>query len=232
MSERETQIMIRDVPVDERPRERMMRFGAKSLSNAELLAILLRTGTSSQSAVHLAERVLSQTGGLKGLTDSTIESLIQLKGIGPAKAVQILAGVELGRRISRKMPEERFTVRSPQDAADFMMDELQHLTQEHFTCLFLNTKNQIIGKETVFVGSLNASIVHPREIFRKAIQRASAAIICLHNHPSGDPSPSVEDRNVTRRLKEAGRILGIDVLDHIIIGEQRFYSMKENGLME
>ena len=127
------------------------------------------------------------------------------------------------------MPEERFTIRSPQDVADFVMDELQHLTQEHFICLFLNTKNQIIGKDVVFVGSLNASIVHPREIFRKAIQRASAAIICLHNHPSGDPTPSVEDRNVTRRLIEAGRLLGIDVLDHIIIGEQQFYSMKENG---
>lgn len=222
-------VMIRDVPKDERPRERMMRHGAKSLTNAELLAILIRTGTASLSAVHLAERVLSQTGGLKGLTDSTIESLVQLKGIGPAKAVQILAGIELGRRISRAMPEERFTIRSPQDAADYFMDELQHLSQEHFVCLFLNTKNQVIGKEVIFVGSLNASIVHPREIFRKAIQRASAAVICLHNHPSGDPSPSMEDFNVTKRLKEAGKILGIDVLDHIIIGTQRFYSMKEHG---
>jgi DNA repair protein RadC len=129
------------------------------------------------------------------------------------------------------LPEERFTVRSPQDAADLMMDELQHLAQEHFVCLFLNTKNQVIGKDTIFIGSLNASIVHPREVFRRAIQRASAAVICLHNHPSGDPSPSAEDRNVTKRLQEAGKLLGIDVLDHIIIGEQSFYSMKENGLM-
>lgn len=231
MNETKTHVLIREIPVDERPRERMMQYGAKSLSNAELLAILLRTGTASQSAVHIAERILSQTSGLKGLTESTIETLVQIKGVGPAKAVQILAGVELGRRISRTIPEERLTVRSPQDAADFMMDELQHLTQEHFVCLFLNTKNQVISKETIFVGSLNASIVHPREIFRKAVQRASAALICLHNHPSGDPAPSAEDRNVTRRLKEAGMILGIDVLDHIIIGEQRFYSMKENGQM-
>ncbi|MFS8578936.1 MAG: DNA repair protein RadC [Novibacillus thermophilus] len=223
--------MIRDVPPDERPRERLMQFGAAALSNAELLAILLRTGTSSLSAVHLAERILAHTGGLKGLTDSTIESLVELKGVGPAKAIQILAGVELGRRISRSLPEERFTVRSPQDAADLMMDELQHLAQEHFVCLFLNTKNQVIGKDTIFIGSLNASIVHPREVFRRAIQRASAAVICLHNHPSGDPSPSAEDRNVTKRLQEAGKLLGIDVLDHIIIGEQSFYSMKENGLM-
>jgi DNA repair protein RadC len=179
----------------------------------------------------LAERILAHTGGLKGLTDSTIESLVELKGVGPAKAIQILAGVELGRRISRSLPEERFTVRSPQDAADLMMDELQHLAQEHFVCLFLNTKNQVIGKDTIFIGSLNASIVHPREVFRRAIQRASAAVICLHNHPSGDPSPSAEDRNVTKRLQEAGKLLGIDVLDHIIIGEQSFYSMKENGLM-
>lgn len=223
--------MIRDVPPDERPRERLMQYGAAALSNAELLAILLRTGTSSLSAVHLAERILAHTGGLKGLTDSTIESLVELKGVGPAKAIQILAGVELGRRISRSLPEERFTVRSPQDAADLMMDELQHLAQEHFVCLFLNTKNQVIGKDTIFIGSLNASIVHPREVFRRAIQRASAAVICLHNHPSGDPSPSAEDRNVTKRLQEAGKLLGIDVLDHIIIGEQTFYSMKENGLM-
>ncbi len=232
MADRETKgVMIRDVPPDERPRERLMQFGAAALSNAELLAILLRTGTSSLSAVHLAERILAHTGGLKGLTDSTIESLVELKGVGPAKAIQILAGVELGRRISRSLPEERFTVRSPQDAADLMMDELQHLAQEHFVCLFLNTKNQVIGKDTIFIGSLNASIVHPREVFRRAIQRASAAVICLHNHPSGDPSPSAEDRNVTKRLQEAGKLLGIDVLDHIIIGEQSFYSMKENGLM-
>lgn len=223
--------MIRDVPESERPRERMMRAGAGALSNAELLAILLRTGTASQSVVRLAERTLSQTGGLEGLTDSTIESLMQIKGIGPAKAIQILAAVELGRRISRIVPEERLVIRSPQDAAHFMMDELKHLKQEHFVCLFLNTKNVVIGKETVFVGSLNASIVHPREIFRKAIQHASAAIICLHNHPSGDPSPSAEDLSVTKRLKEAGRLLGIDVLDHIVIGAERYYSMKENGYL-
>lgn len=227
MKDSPSHVLIREIPADERPRERMMQYGASSLSNAELLAILLRTGTASQSAVHIAERVLSQTGGLKGLTDSTIETLVQIKGVGPAKAIQVLAGVELGRRISRLMPDERLAIRSPQDAAEFMMDELQHLTQEHFVCLFLNTKNEVIGKETIFVGSLNASIVHPREIFRKAIQRASAAIICLHNHPSGDPTPSAEDRHVTRRLREAGRIVGIEVLDHIIIGEQRFYSMKE-----
>ncbi|WP_054951466.1 RadC family protein [Numidum massiliense] len=223
--------MIRDVPVDERPRERLMQYGATALSNAELIAILLRTGTSSQSAKHLAERILSAAGGLKGLTDSSIETLTQVKGIGPAKAVQVLAGVELGRRISRALPEERFAIRSPQDAADLMMDELQHLQQEHFVCLFLNTKNEVLAKETVFVGSLNASIVHPREVFKRAISRVSAAIICLHNHPSGDPTPSREDRYVTKRLKQAGELIGIDVLDHIIIGEQRFYSMKDNGLM-
>lgn len=222
-------VMIRDVPSEERPRERMIQLGAAALSNAELLAILLRTGTSSQSSLHLAQHVLAQTGGLSGLTDSTIESLVQLKGVGPAKAVQILAGVELGRRISRTIPEERVTIRSPQDAAQYVMDEMQYLKQEHFVCLYLDTKNQVINKETVFVGSLNAAIVHPREIFRKAIQRASAAVVCMHNHPSGDPNPSGEDLNVTRRLKEAGELIGIDVLDHIIIGQQTFYSMKEHG---
>lgn len=224
-------MMIRDVPVAERPRERMVRDGAASLSNAELIAILLRTGTSSHSAIHLAEQLLSHLGGVRGFTDSTVETLMQVKGIGVAKAVQLLAGVELGRRIARAVPEERITIRSPRDAAQFVMDELQHLQQEHFVCLFLNTKNQVVAKETVFVGSLNASIVHPREVFKRAIQRSSAAIICLHNHPSGDPTPSAEDRLVTERMKEAGKLLGIDVLDHIIIGLQNFYSMKEHGYM-
>lgn len=222
-------VMIRDVPEEERPRERMIRFGAGMLSNAELIAILLRTGTSSESVVELGTRVLSQAGGLRGLVGMTFNELIQFRGIGPAKAVQLLAGIELGRRISQMVPEERTAIRSPADAARLVMEEMRHLTQEHFVCLFLNTKNRVIDKECIFIGSLNTSVVHPREVFREAIRRSAAGVICIHNHPSGDPSPSQEDLNVTARLVEAGRIIGIELVDHLIIGDGCYISLKEKG---
>ncbi|WP_108023750.1 RadC family protein [Melghirimyces profundicolus] len=223
--------MLRDVPEEERPRERMCKEGPSSLSNAELVAILLRTGTSSESVLQLAGRVLAQTESLKGLAESTLNELIQIKGIGPAKAVQLLAGIELGRRVSRALPAERAVIRSPGDAAGYVMDEMRFQSQEHFLCLFLNTKNRVIDKKCIFVGSLNSSVVHPREVFREAIRRSSAGVVCVHNHPSGDPTPSREDVHVTERLYEAGRIVGIELLDHIIIGDNRFYSMKEKGIL-
>ncbi|NOU96023.1 DNA repair protein RadC [Paenibacillus sp. LMG 31456] len=224
-------LTLRDVPNDERPRERMMQYGAQALSNAELLAILLRTGTYQESAVHLAQRMLSQSGGLRSLVDMSLEQLTEIKGIGKAKGLQVQAGIELGRRLARTAMKDTVTVRSPKDAADLLMEELRYLQKEHFVCLFLNTKNHVIGQETLSMGSLNASIVHPREVFRAAIKRSSASIICVHNHPSGDPTPSPEDIQMTQRLVEAGDIVGIDVLDHIVIGDQRFVSLKEQGLM-
>lgn len=222
---------MRDVPSEDRPRERMMQFGAEALSHTELLAILLRTGTRSESAVHLAGRILQSCGSLAGLVDMSLEELTAIRGIGPAKAVQLRAGIELGRRLSREGRETRLTVRRPQDAADYLMEELRYLKKEHFICLFLNTKNQLIAQETLSVGTLNASLVHPREVFRAAIKCSSASLICVHNHPSGDPTPSPEDVTLTRRLVEAGELVGIDVLDHIVIGEQQFISLKEQGLM-
>jgi DNA repair protein RadC len=225
-------LTLRDVPNEDRPRERMMQYGAQSLSNAELLAILLRTGTFQESAVHLAQKMLSHSGGLRSLVDMSLQQLTEIKGIGSAKGLQILASVELGRRMARSVMEETVTVRSPKDAANLMMEELRYLQKEHFVCLFLNTKNHVIGQETLSIGSLNAAIVHPREVFRAAIKRSSASIICVHNHPSGDPTPSSEDIQLTKRLVEAGEIVGIDVLDHIIIGDQTFVSLKEQGLME
>lgn len=221
--------MIRDVPVSERPRERMIQYGADSLSNAELLAILLRTGTSEESVMSLACRILNQVGELRGLKSITYDELVMIRGIGPAKALQIAAGLELGKRIATSILPNRPTIRSPQDVASLMMEDLRYHTQEHFVCLYLNTKNQVIGKETVFIGSLNSSIVHPREVYKEAIRRSSASLICLHNHPSGDPTPSREDIEVTRRLLDAGKIIGIDLLDHLIIGDGRFYSLKEKG---
>ncbi|MCZ8513346.1 DNA repair protein RadC [Paenibacillus filicis] len=222
---------LRDVPNDERPRERMMQYGAGALSNAELLAVLLRTGTYRESAVALAQRLLRSSGGLRSLTDMSLEQLTEIKGIGEAKALQVQAGIELGRRMARSVLSDTVTIRSPQDVAALLTEELRYLQKEHFVCLFLNTKNHVIGQETLSMGSLNASIVHPREVFRAAIKRSSASIICAHNHPSGDPTPSSEDIEITRRLVEAGGIIGIEVLDHIVIGDRGFVSLKELGWM-
>ncbi|WP_141334305.1 DNA repair protein RadC [Paenibacillus sp. tmac-D7] len=224
-------ITLRDVPNEDRPRERMIQHGAEALSNAELLAILLRTGTYQESAVRLAERLLRESGGLRALVDVSLEQLTSFKGIGAAKALQIKAGIELGRRLARSAMNETVTIRSPQDAAAILTEDMRYLQKEHFVCLFLNTKNHVIGQETLSMGSLNASIVHPREVFRAAIKRSSASIVCAHNHPSGDPTPSPEDIQMTKRLVEAGDIVGIEVLDHLIIGDLRFVSLKELGLM-
>ena len=223
--------VLREIPKEDRPRERLLQFGAEALSNAELVAILLRTGTISDSAVKLAGKVLTAAGGLRNMVDMSVEQLVAIKGIGKAKALQVKAGIELGRRLTRAGLQDTPAIRSPRDAADLVSDELKYLQKEHFVVLFLNTKNRVIGKETLSIGSLNASIVHPREVFRSAIQKSSASIICAHNHPSGDPTPSPEDIEVTRRLAESGKLVGIELLDHLIIADQSFVSLKELGYM-
>lgn len=222
-------IKIRDVHEADRPRERLIRQGAKSLSNQELIAILLGTGTKMESVLAVANRVLLNFEKLHNLKHATLEEMKDIKGIGEAKAVLLLASIELGRRLASKDLEERYTIRSPEDAASYLMQDMTSLQQEHFVVLFLNVKNQVLHKKTIFVGSLNASIVHPREIFREAVKRSAAAIICSHNHPSGVPTPSPEDIDVTNRLYEAGQIIGVDLLDHVIIGDHQFISMKEKG---
>ncbi|MCC3376905.1 DNA repair protein RadC [Cohnella sp. REN36] len=221
--------LLREVPEEERPRERMQRHGPAALSHAELLAILLRTGTRDESAVHLAQRILNECGGLRRLAGRTWDELIHIRGIGPAKALELQAAVELGRRVARSRLPEMPRISQPRDAADLVMEELRHLREEHFVVLFLNTKNQVVGRETLSIGSLNASVVHPREVFRAAIRRSSASIICAHNHPSGDPTPSPEDLRLTRRLAEAGELIGIELLDHLVIGDNRYVSLKELG---
>ncbi len=220
---------IRDVVKDDQPRERLLIEGVSSLSNTELLAVLLRTGTKEESVLALAGRILHHFDGLRMLKDATVEELTNINGIGIAKAAQLIAAFELGRRMVRIEYKERYSIRSPEDCANYMMEEMRFLQQEHFVCLYLNTKNQVMHRQTVFIGSLNASIVHPREVFREAFRRSAASIICLHNHPSGDPAPSREDIEVTKRLAECGKIMGVDLLDHIIIGEHRFVSLKEKG---
>jgi DNA repair protein RadC len=222
---------LRDLPEDERPRERMVRLGAEALSHAELLAILLRTGSRRESAIHLAQRILQDCGGLRRFAERSWDELTHIPGVGPVKALELQASLELGRRVARSRLPEAAAVTRPQDAADLLMEELRHLREEHFVVLFLNTKNRVIGRQTLSIGSLNASVVHPREVFRAAIRRSSASILCAHNHPSGDPTPSPEDLQLTRRLAEAGELVGIELLDHIVIGDNRFISLKELGCL-
>jgi DNA repair protein RadC len=231
MMERLHTLMIREVPDEDRPRERMLAYGAATMSNAELLAVILRTGVQNESAVSLSQRLLHMAGGLRGLADRSLAELCEQRGIGTAKGLQIQAALELGKRMARTKLEAAPVIRSPQDVSTLVMEDLRYLQQEHFVVLFLNTKNRVIGRETLSVGSLNAAIVHPREVFRAAVRRSAASVICVHNHPSGDPSPSPEDLQLTNRLMEAGHIIGIEVLDHVIIGDRQFVSLKERGEM-
>ena len=222
--------MIRDLPSGERPRERLEHYGAGALSTSEILAIVLRVGTGGENAVRVAERLLARHDGLPGLAQATIGELCQEKGVGPAKAVQIKAALELGRRLLVAAPHERPVVRSPADAANLVMAEMALLAQEHLRTVLLDTRNRVLGIPTIYIGSLNSAAVRVGEVFREAIRANSAAMIVLHNHPSGDPTPSPDDVQVTRMIVEAGALLHIDVLDHLIIGRQRFVSMKERGL--
>ncbi|NWO13689.1 MAG: DNA repair protein RadC [Virgibacillus sp.] len=223
--------MIKDVPKDDRPRERLLKVGPGQVSNAELLAIILGSGTKSESVLSLSNRLLMHFEGLKLLNDATIEELIAIKGIGRAKGVLVLAAIELGKRMNGFQSGDRYVIRSPEDGADYIMEDMRVLNQEHFVALFLNTKNQVIHRQTIFIGSLNASIVHPREVFREAVKRSAASIIVAHNHPSGDPTPSREDIHVTRRLVESGKMIGIELMDHLIIGNRKFVSLKEKGYL-
>lgn len=224
-------VRIREIPADERPRERLIQYGADVLSTAELLAILLRTGTERHSAVGLAEYLLSTFGSLRGVAGATIAEMAQVHGIGPAKAAQIKAAIEFGRRLVAASDEERPKIRSPRDVYNLLGPSLREEKREHFVALLLDTKNGVLRTRTVSVGDLSSSLVHPREVFVEAVRHSAASLIVAHNHPSGDPTPSPEDAAVTRRLQEAGELLGIELLDHIILGDNRWVSLKEKGLM-
>lgn len=222
--------MIRDLPVSERPRERLRNSGATSLSSAELLAIILRTGTTSENVLNLAARLLARFGGLIGLSRASFAELCAERGLGEAKAAQLKAALELGRRLLSSQPEERVVVRSPQDVANILLAEMSFLDQEQLRVVLLNTKNQIVAIPEVYKGSVNTSLIRVAEIFREAIRGNCPAIIVVHNHPSGDPTPSEEDVRVTEQIVEAGKTLDIEVLDHLVIGQQRYVSLKERGL--
>jgi DNA repair protein RadC len=223
---------IRDWPEDERPREKLLKRGVTALSDAELLALVLRTGDASagKSAIGLGRELLERfNGNLRELAQAELHELQQIKGLGPAKATSIKAAFTLGSRFQARRLEtlERFT--SPAQVFDFFHHELRDSRKELFLALLLDGKNRITRKVQISEGSLNQSIVHPREVFAPAVRESAAAVIFIHNHPSGDPAPSREDREITRRLKEAGDLLGIKVLDHIIIGDGSFYSFVEAG---
>jgi len=222
---------IKELPVDLRPRERLLNEGAGVLSEIELLAILLGSGSQKTNVLDLSAQILTRFGSLRLLVDATVEELSQITGVGPAKACKIKAALELAKRLSRYTAAEPAQIKSPGDAAQMVMESLRCLDREHFWSLLLNTKNRVITIDKVSVGTLNASNVHPRELFRTAIKKSAAAVILIHNHPSGDATPSKDDLEITRRLCDAGRIIGIEVLDHIIIGDNRFTSIKTEGLM-
>jgi DNA repair protein RadC len=222
--------IIKDLPLGERPRERLLYTGAAALSTTELLAIILRVGVGGESVLSVAQRMLARFDGLPGLARASAAELTAVHGIGEAKVAQVKAAFELGRRLLVTAPVERPQVRSPADAAQLLMAEMSLLEQEHLRLILLDTKNYVLSIPTVYVGSLNTSLIRIGELFRYALKDNCAALIVVHNHPSGDPTPSPEDVTVTRKIVEGGQLLDIEVLDHLIIGRGRFISLKERGL--
>ncbi len=221
---------IKQLPPELRPRERLLKAGPSALSDGELLGLLFGIGSREKTAVELAGEVISEAGGLHGLYDVSVHELVQVNGIGEAKACIILAAVELGRRIGQVRNPGRPVISSPADVERLLRGRIANLDRENFVVVLLNTKNEVIETSTVSVGTLGASLVHPREVFKPAVRASAASVILAHNHPSGKVEPSREDREVTRRLGEAAEILGIEVLDHVIVGDG-YYSMKEHGML-
>ncbi|WP_242961474.1 RadC family protein [Peptostreptococcus faecalis] len=219
---------IKEMDYRERPREKLINKGVRFLSNAELLSILIRTGNKNDDAITLSTKILSKSRhGIRGLEELSVEQLCEIEGIGISKATVIKAALEIGNRVSSYRPE-KYSIKNPHDLYKYYIQEMRYLKKEVFKVIVLNTKNEIITDEDVFIGTLNQSIVHPREVFVEAIKRNGNSIILMHNHPSGNPSPSDEDIDVTNRMRECGDILGIKVLDHIIIGDGIYYSLEEH----
>ena len=222
---------IRDLPNGERPRERLKEYGPRYLSNTELIAILLRTGVKGENVLSMSSRLLARTEGLAGLGRKTFTELCSERGLSEAKACQLLAALELGRRFVSLAPQERAVIHSPQDVANLVMAEMASLDQEHLRVLLLNTKNEVLSIQEIYVGNVNSSMVRPSEVFRPAVRENAPSVIVVHNHPSGDPTPSPEDVSITRDLVSAGKLLSIDLLDHLVIGlGSRYVSLNEKRL--
>ena len=218
------------MPLGDRPREKLIKNGPKTLSDSELLAIILRTGNKRENVLNVANKLFSKHN-VKSLSRLGIGTLKKELGIGDAKACQIVACFELGRRLARFKEDKKPSIKNAKDIAKIFIPEMSSLKKEHFKGIYLDSRKKIIKEETIFIGSLNESVIHPREIFQIALNENAAALILIHNHPSGDPKPSGQDIEITKELIKAGDILGIPVLDHIIIGDKKYFSMREKGLI-
>lgn len=221
-------LKIKDLQQEDKPRERLKSYGADRLTNRELLAIIINSGSKQFSSIDCANQVLKLVNQLRDLRHLTLPELLSVNGIGEKKALTILAVIELAKRMHSNTVLDKIEINEPQDVADYLMEKLRYLKQEHFVALLLNTKNQIIHEQSIFIGSLNMSIVHPRDLLREAVKHLAASIVIAHNHPSGDPTPSLEDIKTTKRLLYCCDLMGIDLLDHIIIGDGEFISLFED----
>lgn len=222
-------ILIKDIPISERPRERLVRYGVKNLSNEELISIILKTGTKEISVKQLSTRILSKYNDISNLKDLEINTLMNIKGIGKVKAIELIAAIELGRRVYLDKNIEETKIKGSEDVYNYFNDLLKDKKQEHFYTLYLDNKKKVISKKLLYVGTINGSVAHPREIFKQAYLVSASFIICVHNHPSGDPTPSKEDVIFTNNLIEIGKLNNIPILDHIVIGNNCYYSFFEEG---
>ncbi len=221
---------LQEIDPQERPREKALRHGIESLSNRELLAVLLQSGTRQKSALDLADDVLRQCKTLDKLMQMDPRDLMHLHGIKEVRAIQLFAGIELAKRIQSQQVE-RYVVHTAEDLIGWLQLCYGHEQQEHFIAVYLNQRNCIIHHQVLFLGTLQASTVHPREIFKEALRYSASSIICVHNHPGGDPTPSLADRNVTRHIAQSGEMIGIPLLDHLIIAQQAWFSFRQSGLL-
>jgi DNA repair protein RadC len=228
---RESSFTVRDLPRQERPRERLQKFGPEALSAQELLALVIGRGIPKKSVMSIAQELLTKFGNIKAIGQATIEELSQIKGIGLAKAAQIKACFELGRREELEPEPKDFDIKNPESVVKAIRSSIKDKAKEHFKLILLNPRNKIIGISTISIGTLNASLVHPREVFKDAIVHSAASVVLAHNHPSGDPEPSEDDLKITKKLVDSGKLLGIEVLDHIIIAKNGFKSLANEGLI-
>ncbi len=224
---------VNDLPAQERPRERLAKHGPDKLSAPELLAVVLGRGVSGKSVMSIAQELISKFGSVKGISEATIAELAKVRGIGSAKAAQLKAVFELGKRqqFDEAPPFQKYEITNPASVVAAIRESIRDKRKEHFKLLVLNTRNRIVAITNVSTGTLSSSLVHPREVFRDAIEHSGSSVVLAHNHPSGNPDPSEEDLRITRRLADAGKIIGIEVLDHIIVGKETYVSFKEKGLI-
>ncbi|MCT4688920.1 RadC family protein [Vallitalea sp.] len=229
----DSRMRVKDLPLSERPYEKLEACGPGVLSDAELLAIIIRSGSKKERSIELAQRILGiKKQGIRGIYELSLEDLQKVSGIGRVKSIQIKAIAELSKRISKNNAVTKLKISSPGTIASIFMEELRYLKQEHLKIVFLDTKNQIISDKFLTVGTVNASLINPREVFIEALKHNAVHVILLHNHPSGDPTPSREDILITKRIINAGDIIGIKLLDHIIIGDGNYISLKEQGIFQ